>query len=64
MNSKTEYLEKIIKNNKKSLHKFDSNITKLNVLLINDIIFDNNSHLVSVFKDFLIFEESLEFIRR
>jgi hypothetical protein len=35
-----------------------------NVKIINDIIYNENTHIVSVFKDYLIFDDVSEFLKR
>lgn len=35
-----------------------------NVKVVNDIIYNDNTHLVSVFKDYLIFDDISEFLKR
>ena len=35
-----------------------------NVKIINDIIYNENAHVVSVFKDYLIFDDVSEFLKR
>ena len=35
-----------------------------NVKIINDIIYNEQTHLVSVFKDYLIFDDVSEFLKR
>ena len=35
-----------------------------NVKVINDIIYNENTHIVSIFKDYLIFDDVSEFMRR
>jgi hypothetical protein len=34
------------------------------VKLINDIIYNENTHIVSVFKDYLIYDDVSEFLKR
>lgn len=35
-----------------------------NVKLINDVIYNENTHIVSVFKDYLIYDDVSEFLKR
>lgn len=35
-----------------------------NVKVINDVIYNENTHLVSIFKDYLIFDDISEFLKR
>lgn len=35
-----------------------------NVKIVNDIIYNENTHIVSVFKDYLIFDDVSEFLKR
>ena len=35
-----------------------------NVKIINDIIYNENTHIVSVFKDYLIYDDISEFLKR
>lgn len=35
-----------------------------NVKVINDIIYNDDTHLVSVFKDYLIYDDISEFLKR
>lgn len=35
-----------------------------NVKVINDVIYNENTHVVSVFKDYLIFDDVSEFLKR
>ena len=35
-----------------------------NVKIINDIIYNEQTHIVSVFKDYLIFDDISEFLKR
>jgi hypothetical protein len=35
-----------------------------NVKIINDVIYNENTHIVSVFKDYLIFDDVSEFLKR
>ena len=35
-----------------------------NVKIINDVIYNENTHIVSVFKDYLIYDDVSEFLKR
>lgn len=35
-----------------------------NVKVVNDVIYNENTHIVSVFKDYLIFDDISEFMKR
>ena len=35
-----------------------------NVKIVNDIIYNENAHIVSVFKDYLIYDDVSEFLKR
>ncbi len=35
-----------------------------NVKVVNDVIYNENTHIVSVFKDYLIFDDISEFLKR
>ena len=57
-------IENCMKSSKKTLYKYDSYIEKQNRYKINDIIYDDNKHLVSVFKDYLLWDETSDFLKR
>ena len=44
--------------------KYRTNKDTKNIILINNIIFNEKCHLVAIYKDFLIYEEEYEFIKR
>ena len=44
--------------------KYRTNKDTKNIILINHIIFNEKCHLVAIYKDFLIYEEEYEFIKR
>ena len=35
-----------------------------NVKVVNDVIYNENTHVVSIFKDYLIFDDISEFLKR
>lgn len=49
--------EKIIK-------KHNSTSETLDIKVINDIIYNEKAHIVSVFKDYLIYDDNSEFMKR
>lgn len=54
--------EDVIKNN---LHqKYMTSKDYYNAKVINDIIYNEETHIVSVFKDYLIYDDISEFLRR
>jgi hypothetical protein len=57
-------IENSMKKSRKNLYKYNSDKNKYNIENINDIIYDDEKHLVSVFKDFLLWDESSDFLRR
>ena len=44
--------------------KYMTTMDSYNLKIMNDIISNENNHIVSVFKDYLIFDESNEFLKR
>lgn len=52
---------KIIKN---SIKKHNSNLDKYNIKIVNDIIYDERKHIVCVFKDYLLWDENSDFLKR
>jgi hypothetical protein len=44
--------------------KYLTGMDYYNVKVVNDIIYNDNTHLVSVFKDYLIFDDISEFLKR
>ena len=54
--------KKLIINN--NLHKYNTSITKYNVYIINAIIFDQRNHIVTLFKNYLLWDETSEFLKR
>lgn len=57
----SNYKEKIIHNN---LKKYNISTKTFNKYIINDIIFDHRNHIVAVFKNYLLWDESSEFLKR
>ena len=55
------YKEKIIHNNLKR-HNISSKT--FNKYIINDIIFDHRNHIVAVFKNYLLWDETSEFLKK
>jgi hypothetical protein len=48
----------------KHLNEYNMTIRKLNIKIINDIIYDERKHLVCVFKDYLLWDENSDFLKR
>lgn len=48
----------------KNLKKYSTTPQKYNTFIINSIIFDQKSHLVSEFKNYLLWDETSEFLKR
>ena len=59
---KKNELEKFISSKLYSKYKIDNTIYALNI--IDNIIFNERTHLVSTFKDYLILDDEFEFIKR
>ena len=57
-------IENSVQTSRRSLYKYDSYKDKQNRYKINDIIYDDQKHLVSVFKDYLLWDETSDFLRR
>lgn len=57
-------LDRLIKRSKANLANHNCGIQDHNKYMINDIIYDEQKRLVSVFKDFLLWDESSDFLRR
>ena len=64
----TNYNNSYIKNKNllifKNLQKYNTTITKYNVYITNAIIFDQRNHIVTVFKNYLLWDETSEFLKR
>ena len=56
--------KKIYKKFHKNYNSKSNNFSKLNDLIINGFIFNKNTHLVSIFKDHMIFDFIDEFLKR
>ena len=67
-NKITNYNNSYIKNKNflifKNLQKYNTTITKYNVYITNAIIFDQRNHIVAVFKNYLLWDETSEFLKR
>ena len=48
----------------KNLKKYSTSKRKYNIFIINSIIFDQRIHKVAVFKNYLLWDESSEFLKR
>lgn len=48
----------------KNLHKYETNKKKYDVCIINSIIFDQKNHKVAEFKNYLLWDEASEFLKR
>ena len=57
-------IENCMKGSRKSLYIYDSYRDLYNQYKINDIIYDDHKHLVSIFKDYLLWDETSDFLRR
>lgn len=57
-------IENCIKKTRKAFYKYDGNEDQHNRFNINDIIYDEQKHLVSVFKEYLLWDETSDFLRR
>ena len=51
----------IITNN---LRKYQTTQEKYNILIIHSIVFDQKNHLVTEFKNYLLWDETSEFLKR
>jgi len=64
----TNYNSSYVKNKNflifKNLQKYNTTITKYNVYITNAIIFDQRNHIVTVFKNYLLWDETSEFLKR
>jgi len=54
----------ILQKLRNNLKRYDSNCIKINIKTINDIIYDERKHIVSVFKDYLFWDENSDFLKR
>ena len=72
-NKNEKYLKNIMKSNIfikyknliiKNLKKYNVNNTFYNIKIINDIIYDEKKHIVSVFKNYLLWDETSDFLKR
>ena len=59
--NKSNYREKLIYNN---LKKYSISKNTFNKYIINDIIFDHRNHIVAEFKNYLLWDETSEFLKR
>ena len=57
----SNYKQKLIYNN---LKKYCISAKTYNQYIINDIIFDHRNHIVAVFKNYLLWDETSEFLKR
>lgn len=70
--SKTKYINQFIAYKKRAIKKlyllrnkkYNANKNSWNIRVIDDIIYNEKSHLVSVFKDYLIYDDNSEFMKR
>ena len=44
--------------------KYSTNRDYYNVKIVNDLIYNENTHVVSIFKDYLILDDINEFLKR
>ncbi len=44
--------------------KYSTNRDYYNVKIVNDLIYNENTHIVSIFKDYLILDDINEFLKR
>ena len=56
-----DILNKIYSKIHYSLHSYNINNTKFNLNVINNIIFNSNKRIVSIFKDYLLWDETSDF---
>jgi hypothetical protein len=49
---------------RKMIEKYQTNENTMNTKIISDIIYNEKAHIVSGFKDHLIFDDSSEFLKR
>jgi hypothetical protein len=47
-----------------NLSKYMTSKDFYNIKVVNDVIYNENTHIVSVFKDYLIFDDISEFLKR
>jgi hypothetical protein len=57
-------LDKLIKSNRSHLNNYNWTNEDYNKYVVNDIIYDERKRLVSVFKEYLLWDESSDFLRR
>ena len=57
----SRYKERLIY---KNLKKYNISTNTFNKYIINDIIFDHRNHIVAVFKNYLLWDETSEFLKR
>lgn len=57
-------LKYMLQNTNQIIVKNEANKEIINVKQINDIVFNEKVHLVAQFKDFLILDDSTEFLKR
>ena len=57
-------INNLIKSIKKNNSQYNCSNDNYNKFMINDIIYDEQKRLVSMFKDFLLWDESSDFLRR
>jgi hypothetical protein len=43
---------------------FEQNVSNYLLKLVNDIIYNDECHIVSVFKEYLIYDDTSEFLKR
>jgi len=53
-----------LKMQKRLSDKYSSNETYNDVKIVNDLIYNENTHVVSIFKDYLILDDINEFLKR
>jgi len=44
--------------------KYSTNRDYYNIKIVNDLIYNENTHVVSIFKDYLILDDINEFLKR
>lgn len=49
---------------KHNLNKYNSSPDDYNTKVINDIIFDERKRIVSIFKEYLLLDETSDFLKR
>ena len=59
-----ETMSKLYSKMRFELHKYNQSTKKINIKIINDIIYDENKRIVSIFKDYLLWDEFSDFFKK